>query len=214
MTAQVAACGCKAGLRASKQGAFRKAPDACCPGGNTRFGIALYHDRQRPNGRDGDRAFINSVRPPKLTLGNYRVKCTTRDFSIPPGDSDAETFAILPVPRRSVLYSMAPHMHLRRASGCVTSCSIPAGSGRRCFRCPTTISTGKPAIGIPRRKRSRREAGSSPDGGFDNSPQNPNNPAPGKRIGWGDQSFNDVHRIYGGGKCRHAAEYPKPNRRK
>ena len=128
-------------------------------------------------------------RPPKLTLGNYGAYNT--DFSIPPGDSDAETFAVLPVPRPSVLYSMAPHMHLRGAwmryevlypnGKRETLLSVPHydfnwQTGYR-FATPKTLPAGSWILC---------------SGGFDNSPQNPNNPAPTKRIGWGDQSFDEM----------------------
>lgn len=128
-------------------------------------------------------------RPPKLTLGNYGAYNT--DFSIPPGDSDAETFAVLPVRRKSLLYSLAPHMHLRGAwmryevlypnGKRETLLSVPHydfnwQTGYR-FATPKTLPAGSWILC---------------SGGFDNSAQNPNNPAPGKRIGWGDQSFDEM----------------------
>jgi hypothetical protein len=52
-------------------------------------------------------------------------------------------------------------------------------------------------------------------GGFDNSPQNPNNPAPTKRIGWGDQSFDEMFIGFVGERnCPTRRKYPNPSRRK
>ena len=48
---------------------------------------------------------------PKMVLENHGAY--NADFSIPPGDGDAETFGAYAVTADSLLFAMSPHMHLR-----------------------------------------------------------------------------------------------------
>jgi peroxiredoxin len=129
------------------------------------------------------------AQPPKLTLGNYGAYNT--DFSIPPGDSDAETFAILPVPRQSVLYSMAPHMHLR-GSWMRYEVLYPNGKRETLLSVPHYDFNWQTGYRFATPKTLPAGSWILCSGGFDNSAQNPNNPAPAKRIGWGEQSFDEM----------------------
>ena len=133
--------------------------------------------------------FYKLERAPALTLGNYGAYNT--DFSIPPGDGESDTFAVLPVRRKSVLYSMAPHMHLR-GSWMRYEVLYPNGKRETLLSVPHYDFNWQTGYRFPTPKTLPAGSWILCSGGFDNSAQNPNNPAPTKRIGWGDQSFDEM----------------------
>lgn len=148
-----------------------------------------YTTMGSPQTDETEIGFYKLPEKPKLVL-NTRA-AINQDFSIPPDESDAQTFAMCPIKADSQLISMAPHMHLRGswmrfealyANGKrETLLSVPHYD----FNWQTSYRLAQPKI-LP--------AGTWVicSGGFDNSPQNPNNPAPEKRIAWGDQSFEEM----------------------
>lgn len=139
---------------------------------------------------------------PQLVLRNLEVM--NPDFSIPPAVPDAATFAIVSFPRDTMLYALSPHMHLRGSWMCF-QVLFPFGRPEMLLSVPhydfnwqTTYRFLTPKL-LP--------AGSwiLCTGGFDNSSKNPSNPAPGKRVTWGSQSFNEMFIGF-----METAELPKP----
>jgi len=127
---------------------------------------------------------------PRERLVNVAVQNMT--FTIPPGDPNyrTEASAEFAVPVRVV--SVQPHMHLR---GKAMEMRVVQPGGRI-----------EPLIQVPRydfnwqttyalREQVRIEPGGRVDcfAWFDNSPNNKWNPDPSKAVGWGDQSWEEMH---------------------
>lgn len=127
--------------------------------------------------------------PPKLAL--QTTAAVNWDLVVPPHEAEAPSYAICGFDHETVLYDLAPHMHLRGAwfkfealyptGKRETLLSVP----RYDFNWQTIYRLAEPKV-MP--------AGSwiFCTGGFDNSTRNPANPNPDKRIKWGDQSFDEM----------------------
>jgi hypothetical protein len=133
--------------------------------------------------------FYKLPEKPKLIVRNYGAY--NGDFSIPPGDGESETFAMLPVPHDALLYAMAPHMHLRGA-WMRYEALYPNGKRETLLSVPHYDFNWQTSYRFPTPKLLPAGSWILCSGGFDNSPQNPNNPAPTKRVSWGNQSFEEM----------------------
>ena len=126
---------------------------------------------------------------PKLVckmLGAYNL-----GFSIPPGSSEAETEAVVGIPHDTWLYAMGPHMHLRGA-WMRYEALYPSGKQETLLSVPHYDFNWQTSYALQEPKLLPAGTWILCTGGFDNSAQNPNNPAPQSRVGWGDQSFNEM----------------------
>jgi peroxiredoxin len=134
------------------------------------------------------------------TQGAYNL-----DFSIPPGAGEAETLSTFAIQRDTMLYAMAPHMHLR-GSWMRYEALYPSGGGRETLlSVPHYDFNWQTIYMLPTPKLLPAGTWILCTGGFDNSSQNPSNPAPAKRVAWGDQSFNEMFIGF-----LETAEVPKP----
>jgi hypothetical protein len=129
---------------------------------------------------------------PEIPPARYEsVPVVKSDFVIQPLSSETWVSASYAFPRGATLHSVTPHMHLRGKAMAFelwfpdgrrrTICSVP----RYDFNWQQTYALKKP-VRIP--------AGTWAvlKGSFDNSPQNPANPNPNKRVGWGEQSWDEM----------------------
>jgi peroxiredoxin len=148
-----------------------------------------YTTMGSPQTDETEIGFYKLPSKPKLVL-NTRA-AVNQDFSIPPGDSDAQTFATCAIRNDSLLYSLAPHMHLR---GSWMRFEALYANGRRetLLSVPHYDFNWQTGYRLPEPKLLPAGTWILCTGGFDNSPQNPYNPAPAKRITWGDQSFEEM----------------------
>jgi peroxiredoxin len=126
---------------------------------------------------------------PAMVLEN--VAAYNQDFSISPGEGDAQTFGIYSVKSDSLLFALSPHMHLR-GSWMRYEALYPDGKRQTLLSVPHYDFNWQTSYRLPQPKRLPAGTWILCSGGFDNSPLNPNNPAPAKRVGWGDQSFDEM----------------------
>jgi hypothetical protein len=126
---------------------------------------------------------------PKVALEGMAV--WDPDFTIPPGEPNLKTFALTGFGQDLLLYDLRPHMHWRGAwfkyellypnGQRETLLSVP----RFDFNWQTTYILAEP-------KRVPAGSWMMCSGGFDNSSRNPSNPDPGKRLRWGEQSWDEM----------------------
>ncbi len=114
------------------------------------------------------------------------------DFRIPPRAPDVRVDAVSPrIPAGIQFLAFNPHMHLRGRSFRY-ELELPDGKRRRLLNIPyydfnwqTDYWLEKP-LHVPRGSRLHVEAH------FDNSADNPNNPAPEKWVRWGEQTWDEM----------------------
>lgn len=154
----------------------------------------LFEMHYTPTGRKAtDRTKVGlkfADEPPKHEV--FGTAAINYWFSIPPGAANHPVSArTARFKRDSVLLTMNPHMHYRGKS---FKYELVERSGRRSlllhvpnydFEWQTTYVLAEP-IEIP--KGSRIECSAT----FDNSPDNPFNPDPTVRVGWGEQTWQEM----------------------
>jgi peroxiredoxin len=113
------------------------------------------------------------------------------DFSIPPGETDARTFATYGFERDGLLFALSPHMHLR-GSWFKFEALYPDGRRETLLSVPRYDFNWQTEYRFEKPKRMARGTWILCSGGFDNSPLNPANPNPKQRVTWGDQSFEEM----------------------
>lgn len=113
------------------------------------------------------------------------------DFEIVPGDGAKTTFASYAVKRDSMLFDMAPHMHLR-GSWFKYEALYPNGKREVLLSVPKYDFKWQHNYRLKEPKRLPAGTWIFCSGGFDNSARNPANPGPEKTIRWGDQSFDEM----------------------
>lgn len=114
-----------------------------------------------------------------------------RDLNIPPGESDARASAITGLKRDTLLYSLIPHMHTR-GSWMKYEALYPDGRRETLLSVPRYDFNWQLDYRLAEPKLLPAGTWLLCTGGFDNSPRNPHNPNPGKRVHWGDQSFEEM----------------------
>ena len=128
--------------------------------------------------------------PPKMALQTHGAY--NPDLLVPAHEPQAPSYAITGFKHDSLLFDLAPHMHLRGAW----------------FKCEALYPDEKrreTLLSVPRYDFNWQsvyrfaEPRKMPygtwilcTGGFDNSARNPSNPNPDKRVTWGDQSFDEM----------------------
>ncbi|MDB6068316.1 MAG: Peroxiredoxin [Pedosphaera sp.] len=133
--------------------------------------------------------FYKLPEKPQLALEVHGAYNT--EFSIAPNDPDSETFASYAVKADTQLFAMAPHMHLR-GSWMRYEALYPNGKRETLLSVPHYDFNWQTSYRLPQPKSLPAGTWIICSGGFDNSPQNPNNPAPASRVAWGDQSFDEM----------------------
>ncbi len=113
------------------------------------------------------------------------------DFVIPPRARDARTLAISPFPEDTLLYDLSPHMH-KRGSWFRYEALYPDGKYEVLLSVPNYDFNWQTGYRFAEPKLIPAGTRILCTGGFDNSPENPSNPDPSKRVRWGEQSFEEM----------------------
>ena len=138
---------------------------------------------------DTEIGFYKLAEKPRYELRNQGAY--NLEFTVAPGDGEAETSSNLPFPKDTLLYVMSPHMHLR-GSWMRYEALYPDGKREVLLSVPHYDFNWQTFYAPPKPKFLPAGTWIQVTGGFDNSTLNPNNPNPGKRITWGEQSFNEM----------------------
>jgi peroxiredoxin len=113
------------------------------------------------------------------------------EFTIPPSERDSTTFATHGFKRDTLIYGLSPHMHLR-GSWMKYEALYPNGSRETLLSVPRYDFNWQTTYRFATPKRVPAGTWLLCTGGFDNSPGNPSNPDPAKRVRWGDQSWDEM----------------------
>jgi peroxiredoxin len=127
--------------------------------------------------------------PPKLALQTQGA--VNWDVMVPPHEAEAPSYAIYGFEHESVLYDLAPHMHLRGA-WFKFEALYPTGKRETLLSVPRYDFNWQTIYRLAEPKVMPVGTWIFCTGGFDNSVRNPSNPNPDKRIKWGDQSFDEM----------------------
>lgn len=113
------------------------------------------------------------------------------DFQIPPHDGNFQWTETREIKKDITLYGMNPHMHLR-GKAMKYSVRYPSGESEVLLSVPAYNFNWQRNYRLV--KPARIPAGSSITvvAAWDNSSLNPSNPDPSLKIGWGEQSFDEM----------------------
>lgn len=126
---------------------------------------------------------------PKLAL--QTTGAVNWDVVVPPHEPEAPSYAIYGFEHESILYDLAPHMHLR-GSWFKYEALYPNGKRETLLSVPRYDFNWQTIYRLSEPKTMPAGTWIFCTGGFDNSARNPSNPNPDKRIKWGDQSFDEM----------------------
>ena len=115
----------------------------------------------------------------------------TRELDIPAGMPNAQHTAKYFFKRDAVLFGLSPHMHLR-GSWFKFELVEPSGRHEVLLSVPNYDFNWQTSYQLAQPLRVPAGSWMLCTGGFDNSPQNPHNPDPGKRVTWGLQTDNEM----------------------
>jgi hypothetical protein len=115
------------------------------------------------------------------------------DFNvdIPPGSDEARHAATYAFTKPASLYSLAPHMHVR-GKWMRYELLLPNGRKETLLHVPRYDFKWQHGYGLAQPRRVPAGAWLLVTGAFDNSPQNPANPDPTKRVRFGLQSWEEM----------------------
>jgi hypothetical protein len=126
---------------------------------------------------------------PKMRL---EVRATDlREIDIPPNAADARHEIGYCFKRDAMLYELSPHMHLR-GSWFRFDLLTPDGRRETLLSVPHYDFNWQNGYRLAEPRKINAGSWVLCTGGFDNSPQNPNNPDPTKHVEWGPQSWNEM----------------------
>jgi mono/diheme cytochrome c family protein len=155
-----------------------------------RFNFELhYNTTGKPETDNSELGLYLAKEAPKMVLETRTAE--NRDFNIPPGEADARTHAIYPFRRDTIIYDLIPHMHLR-GSWFKYEALYPNGKKETLLSVPNYDFNWQTEYRLAQPKRVPAGTWLLCTGGFDNSPKNPNNPDPAKRVKHGLQSFEEM----------------------
>jgi peroxiredoxin len=113
------------------------------------------------------------------------------DLNIPPGEADVRTHATAGFKRDTMLYTLTPHMH-NRGGWMKYEALYPDGRRETLLHVPRYDFNWQMEYVLTEPKRMPAGSWILCTGGFDNSPLNPHNPDPKKRVHWGEQSWDEM----------------------
>ncbi len=155
--------------------------------------ILLFQMHYTPDGVERtDRSSVGLIfakQPPKYEVRTRSI--AQRWLSIPPGDAKYQATSRTTFDRDSELLSMMPHMHLR-GKDFKYVVVYPDGKKETLLSVPKYDFNWQSSYRLE--KPMRLPAGTRIEctAHFDNSVDNPNNPDPKKRVGWGDQTWQEM----------------------
>jgi hypothetical protein len=110
---------------------------------------------------------------------------------VPANEPEASSYAVYGFQEDSMLYDLAPHMHLR-GSWFKYEALYPDGERETLLSVPHYDFNWQTIYRLAEPKRMPAGTWILCTGGFDNSGRNPSNPNPAERVRWGDQSFDEM----------------------
>jgi hypothetical protein len=113
------------------------------------------------------------------------------DLNIPPGTDEARDSAIYGFTKPATIYSLMPHMHLR-GKWMRFELLSPNGQRETLLNVPRYDFNWQTIYRLAEPRHVPAGSWLFVTGGFDNSPANPSNPAPRKRIEFGLQSWDEM----------------------
>jgi hypothetical protein len=116
-------------------------------------------------------------------------------FSIPPGADNHEVIARLPAPKDAVLLSLFPHAHVR---GKAARYELARADGKQELLLDVPRYDFNWQLGYTFVKPVEIKAGDELvyRAWYDNSTKNASNPDPSRRVGWGEQTYDEMHLGY------------------
>jgi hypothetical protein len=155
--------------------------------------VLAFQMHYTPNGTEqADRSSVGLIfsnKPPKVEVRTRAI--AQRVFAVPPGDANYKVTSHSTFREDALLLAFFPHMHLRGKSFEYRAIfpdgrkelllSVP----RYDFNWQTTYELAEP-LWLPAGTRIECTAH------YDNSAGNPNNPDPTRRVGWGDQTWDEM----------------------
>ena len=127
--------------------------------------------------------------PPRMVLETRTVEA--RDFSIPPGEPDTRSFCLYHFKQDTLIYDLIPHMHLR-GSWFKYEALYADGKRETLLSVPHYDFNWQTEYRLAEPLRVPAGTWLLCTGGHDNSPRNPLNPDPAKRVKYGLQSFEEM----------------------
>jgi len=126
---------------------------------------------------------------PKMALQTHAAY--NPDLLVPAREPQAPSYAIYGFKHDSWLFDFAPHMHLR-GSWFKYEALFPDGGRETLLSVPRYDFSWQTIYRLSEPRKMPAGTWILCTGGFDNSPRNPANPNPDKRVTWGDQSFDEM----------------------
>ncbi|HVK07411.1 MAG TPA: redoxin domain-containing protein [Gemmataceae bacterium] len=138
-----------------------------------RVSVGFLYSKEKPKHEIRDRSILNNSFVIEPFAENHQVKAHTTF------DKDA------------VLLAFAPHMHLR-GKDFEYILTTPGGKPETLLRVPKYDFNWQMKYELTEPRRIPKGSRIDCVAHFDNSRKNPNNPDPSKRVGWGDQTFQEM----------------------
>ncbi len=132
--------------------------------------------------------YLLKEKPPLYFRSHMAIN---QDLNIPPGEADVRTHALTGFRRDTMLYTLTPHMH-NRGSWMKYEALYPDGRREMLLHVPRYDFNWQLEYVLAEPKRMPAGSWILCSGGFDNSPLNPHNPDPTKRVTWGEQSWDEM----------------------
>jgi peroxiredoxin len=156
----------------------------------SRFNFEMHYNTiGREEVDQSEVGFYALKEPPAMELKTLGVE--TRDFSIPPEEADARSFAVQGFKRETILYDLVPHMHLR-GSWFKYEALYPDGTRETLLSVPNYDFNWQTEYRLAQPKRLPAGTWLLCTGAHDNSAKKPSNPDPAKRIRFGPQSWDEM----------------------
>jgi hypothetical protein len=133
--------------------------------------------------------FVFAKQPPKQPL--RRIDISNFLFQIPPGEASHQVTACYTFPKDVNLTSYTAHMHWRGKDMKFEAVS-PAGERRTLLNVPHYDFNWQTEYKLARPEPVKAGTRIVITAHFDNSPNNPANPDPGKAIRWGEPSYEEM----------------------
>jgi hypothetical protein len=131
--------------------------------------------------------FAKAAPPNKIT----RIGIANSTFAIPPGASNYAVQAKRTLGADCDLYAVYPHMHLRGKS-MLLKATYPDGTSEVLLDVPTYDFKWQQKFNFAAPKHLPAGTVVEVIATFDNSANNPYNPAPDKEVRWGDQTYEEM----------------------
>jgi peroxiredoxin len=153
----------------------------------------LFQMHYTPNGKaQKDRSTVGLVFAKKLPERQVlTVPIATRSFRIPPGDASHRVESSFTFPEDGRIISFMPHMHLR-GKDFLYETVTPDGKTQTLLSVPRYDFNWQSVYRLAESVAVAKGGKVHCVAHFDNSPNNRNNPDPGKTVTWGDQTWEEM----------------------